>query len=191
MINLLSPETKIELAAARRNVRLRQYALILLMLSAVITASYTVGYVILNTQANAYRDDVARYAPERERYQDVITQATTYSKNLSIAKSIMKSEFIFSDLLVTISKTLPKNTVLAGINLHTIDLAKPIELTIDAKSYQDADAIKKAFQASTYFKDTKLRSITKIPEGTYPYTTALITTLDQAAFAKAQKEGSL
>ncbi|MBP7760587.1 hypothetical protein KA093_02225 [Candidatus Saccharibacteria bacterium] len=191
MINLLSKEMKAELAAAKRNVRLRQYTLILLLLGVVVTASYGVGYFLLNSQGNAYRADAANYKPEREKYKDVIEQATTYNKNLSIAKSIMSNEFIFSDLLTTIAKTLPKNSVLSGINLHTIDLAKPIELTINAKSYPDADNVKKAFQASPYFKDTKLRSITKMPEGTYPFTTALITTLDQAAFAKAQQEGTL
>ena len=191
MINLLDQHTKAELAAARHNVRLRQYTFILLLLCAVITASYSIGYLILNNQANAYRQEAARYEPERAKYKDVLVEATTYTNNLAIAKTIMNNEFIFSDLLITIAKTLPNNAVLAGINLHTADLAKPIELTISAKSFADADAVKLAFEASPYFKDSKLRAITKLPEGAYPYTTALITTLNQTTFLKAQREGTL
>ncbi|MFZ1812082.1 MAG: hypothetical protein WAU02_00980 [Candidatus Saccharimonadales bacterium] len=191
MINLLDHRAKAELIAARHNVRLRQYSFILILLCVVITASYTIGYIILNNQANAYRDEAAHYAPEREKYKDIVAQATEYNKNLAIAKTIMNNEFIFSDLLVTLSKTLPPNAVLAGINLQAVDLAKPIELTINTKSFTDADAVKKAFEASPYFKDSKLRTITKLPEGTYPYTAVLITTLNQTTFQKAQKEGML
>lgn len=178
MINLLSSVERGELAAAQRNVRLRQYMFILLMLGGVITASYGVGYIILNNQANAYRADVERYAPEKEKYADVIKQATSFNSNLFVAKSIINDEFSYSGFLELLSSMIPHDAVLAGINIHTVDFAKPIELTIDTKSYAASYEVKKTFETSPYFRDTKLRAITQAPEGTYPYTTAIITTVN-------------
>ncbi len=191
MINLLSQQSRRELAAARRNIILRQYIFATLLLCIGVTGVFVVGYVLLYNQANAYRQDAARYAPMRESYGDVIKEASDYSKNLATAKAIFDNEFIFSDLLTTLAHTLPKNTILSGINIRTVELSKPIELTCNTKSYSDAEALKKAFQGSRFFKDTKLRSITKMPEGAYPYTVALITTLDKTAYMKAQREGTL
>ena len=191
MINLLSSEARQELAAARRNVLLRQYTVIMLILGAVITASYSVGYLLLESQNQAYRLDAARYTPEKEKYKDVVAQAADYNKNLAAGKSIIDSEFVFSDLVTTLARTLPNRTVLTAVSLKASDLPKPIELSLSTISYTDAIAAKEAFESSPYFKDSKLRSVNFTPSSSYSYSTVLITTLDITAFKKAVREGTL
>lgn len=188
MINLLSNKTKNELAAARRNIVLLKYVITLLAVAGIATLSYFGAYCVLDSQARGYRQEAATYQPQRTQYSDVIKAANSYNKDLSIAKSILKNEFHFSELLIEIARILPSGTVLTTIDTNNTNLQKPFELQLDAKSYQDALSAKEAFQKSAYFKDAKLQSITQIPESTYPYQTVLTVTFDYASFMKAQKE---
>lgn len=191
MINLLDQDTQAELRAAKLNVKLRQFIIMLLCIVLLIVLSYAVGYFILSSQADAYRQEAERYVPEKAKYADVIKQANEYNKNLATAKSIINNEFLFSDLLVVFAKTLPSNTILDGINVSTAELSKPVEITVATKSYSDAERVKLALQESPYFKDTKIRTITKLTQGSYPYAARIITTIDAAAITAAGKEGSL
>lgn len=191
MINLLSTESKNELKAARRNITLRKYVLTLLFLNIVIAGTYTIGYIILTNQTASYRKEISTYEPERKKFQDTIQRATQYSENLAIAKSILSNELQFSNLTITIARTLPPNVTLTSLSISAKDIAKPISLNFGSKSYADAIKLKESFQESPYFTDTKIRSIDKSTEGNYPYQVALITTFNKQAFVQAQKEGRL
>jgi hypothetical protein len=125
MINLLSVESKRELRAARHNVTLRQYVFTILILGGLITASYAVGYVMLMNQENASKQQLAQFKPQREQYAKTIEEATTYNDNLTIAKSILENEILFSNFMTTIAKTMPQGVTLVNINLKAEDFAQP------------------------------------------------------------------
>jgi hypothetical protein len=191
MINLLSVESKRELRAARHNVTLRQYVFTILILGGLITASYAVGYVMLMNQENASKQQLAQFKPQREQYAKTIEEATTYNDNLTIAKSILENEILFSNFMTTIAKTMPQGVTLVNINLKAEDFAKQFELSFAAKSYTDSLKNKDLFESSPYFEDVKIRTIIKEPQGTYPFRTIMQVTFDQDEFVKAQQEKSL
>ncbi len=192
MINLLSPEYKKELAAARRNVTLLRYVFVLGILAGIVAASYGVGYFIFHQQEQAAHQQIADYAPQKEQYKADIEAANAYNKNLSIAKAILKNEFSYSTFLTMLAKTLPSNAVLANIEVTTATLTKPIKIDVNTKSYQGIIDVKDAFQRSQYFKDTKIITAESTSTtGAYTFRGSLMTTFDINAFNKAQKEGAL
>jgi len=192
MINLLSKHDRAELAAARRNIKLRQYVVLFAIIGGLVAASYTIAYIILDAQTKAYRADIESLKPQQAEYKDVVKEATAYSENLKTARTIFDSEFTFSSLLTTLARILPSNAVLADFNLSVADLNKPIILTFRVKTTTDADKVKLALQNSPYFKDTKIRIISYQPEYLpYTYTVTIITTLDKPLFQKTQQAGTL
>lgn len=191
MINLIDQETRADLRAAKRNIVLRHIIIMLLSLGVVMTASYGIGYLILNGQAEAYRQEAARYIPEKQKYADVIKEANTFNSNLATAKTIFKNEFFFSNLLIIFSKKLPANTVLDNLNTTATDLSKPIMIDIRTKTNVDADKAKLALQNTPYFKDTKIRAIKWDGTPEYPYLAQIITVVDIKAINNAYKAGEL
>lgn len=191
MINLLSPESKKELRAARRNVILRKYVFTVAFLIVVITGSYAVGYGLLVSQEASYKSQIAQYEPQRANYTAAIKQANEYNKNLSIAKSILSNELSYSSFVTVLAKTMPANVVMVGLTTTTKDLQKPVELSMASKSYDSVIATKDAFEASPYFSDVKIRATNRLPQGSHPYQFGLIVTFDRIEFTKAHKEGRL
>ncbi len=191
MINLLSTESKKELKAARRNLVLRKYIFTLLFLAVVITGSYGVGYGLLINQETTYKDQIAEFEPQKAAYASTIKEATAYNQNLLVAKSILANELAFSSFMTTIATTTPQSVVSIGLNIKAKEITKPIDFSFTAKSYPDVLKTKVAFEDSPYFNDVKIRSINKLPQGTYRYQFVLIANFDRDTFNKAQKEGTL
>ena len=186
MINLIGHKYRAELAAAKRNVILRKYVSTLILLIVGIAACYGVGYMMLDIQQREYEKQIATYAPQREWFNATVDDARVFNKNLAVAKSILSNEVIYSYLVLTITSQLPPGAVLANLSLRTKDLAQPIPLTIVAKTPNDAVATKNAFDQSTVFKDTKLKTVDKTLNDEYPYTAVLITTIDMELYLKRQ-----
>lgn len=191
MINLLSNDYKQELRAARRNVILMNYVFTLIMLIVLIASSYAIGYFLLHQQEQVSRQRVAELVPQRSEFKDVIERANTYSKDLSIARSILQNEFFYSDFMTLIAKTLPANTVMTSLNISASEVTKPVTVEVSTKSYQDFVAIKNALQNSRFFSDTKILVVDFVPEASYSYKGTMETTFNRAEFLKAQKEGTL
>lgn len=189
MINLLSEESKNELKAARRNVIFRKYIFTLLFLAFVIAGSYGVGYGLLLTQESTYKQQIAEFEPQKAQYSDTIKKANEYNKNLIVAKSILQNELSFSAFTTMVAKTTPSSVIASSLTIKASELTKPVEFTFTAKSYEKVLETKDTFERSPYFKDVKIRSITKQLRTTYQYQFVLITTFDRTAFNKDQKEG--
>jgi hypothetical protein len=191
MINLISNESKRELRAARSNIILRKYIITVLGLLVVVTASYAVGYLLLVTQESRYIASLTQYEPQRGQYVNTIKQANNYSKNLNIAKSILANELAFSSFTTMVAQTTPPDVVLTNLNIESKVIAKPLEFDFKAKSYDNALETKERFESSPYFKDSKIRSISKVAGDTYGYEFVLIVSFEKEPFNKARKEGVL
>lgn len=189
MINLLSQESKDELKAARRNIIFRKYVFTLLFLAVVITGSYGVGYGILLSQESTYKQQIAEFEPQKAAYSDTIKSANEYNKNLLVAKSILQNELAYSSFTTMFAKTTPPSVIATGLIVKANVLTKPIEFNFSAKTYEGILATKDSFEKSPYFKDVKIRAITKLPRTVYQYQFVIITTFDREAFTKDQKEG--
>ncbi len=192
MINLLSTETKKELRAAKRNVVLRKYVTTLLSTAVMVASAYGIGYLVLTSQEQSYRQELAQYTPQKDdEYADTIALAAEYSKNLSIAKTILENEVVFSDYLVLLAKTTPSDVVLVNLATKSSALSKPVQLIFATKTYDDSLRVKEALEVSPYFFDAKIQSVEYNPVREYDYRGIFEVSFDKKAYVKARSEGTL
>lgn len=191
MINLLSTGTKKELRAAKRNVVLRKYVVTLLSTAVLVAVAYGVGYLVLTSQEQSYRQELAQYEPQKAQYADTIALAAEYSKNLSIAKTILENEVVFSDYMLLLAKTTPSDAVLVNLATKSSALNKPVELIFATKTYDDSLRVKEALEASPYFSDAKLKSVEYNPLRDYDYRGVYEVIFDKKAYVDARRKGTL
>lgn len=194
MINLLSSETKTQLQAARRNVVLRRLFFFVSTVLLGIGAIYGYGFWTVEKERTLATDNNNVALSHLKQYDAVKQQAAQYRSDLKIAKTILGSEFMFSEFLIETAKTLPPNTILDNLTMTTKQTATAarkagtISLRARAKSYDDSLKLKDALENSELFTDVKLLNI-KRPEkmsdlkgiqATYPFEITLevvVTTL--------------
>lgn len=188
MINLLSTEQKRLITAARHNVILSKYLVMLVGLASLVVAAYGVGYFILDGQKATYLDEINQYKPQRAAYANTLKQSAAFSKNLSIARLILNNEIGFSNLLTDVAVLLPAQTVLAEVHIKASDLTKPVEFSFYVANGAQAIDIKTAFEKSAYFTNTSIRLIEPVNNKPYPYHASLTTTIDKVKYIESNKE---
>lgn len=191
MINLLSNDVKNELRAARRNVIIRRYVVTLVFSVIAVTGAYAIGFFMLSAQEESFKQELARYEPQKAKYKDTIAKASEYTANLKIAKTILENEIFFSDYLLLLAKTIPSNSVLVNLNTKSSELSKPVTLTYNTKSYNDSLRIKEALEQSAFFNDVKIKSVDHSPLRDYDYRSVFEVSFDKGAYIKASREGTL
>lgn len=185
MINLLPPEDKRQIRAARSNTLLLRYNILTLgALVFLLVAAGIVYFYLVNVRATAERtieDNQARVAG----YQKVRTEADTFRANLSTAKQILDKEVAYSNVVLEISKLLPRGVILRELRLDSQTFGTPTTLSAQARSYESAIALKDAFSSSPLFSDVHFQSITSEgsdgESGSYPYSVTLGLTISKEA----------
>lgn len=160
MINLLSPTSKRRIRAARQNVVLRRYVLFIGFIALLIFATFGAGYYLTVQDRNRLQAEMQSKDSELAKYRATKASSEQLTKNLTIAKQIFSNEVVFSDLILDITKTLPRGVVLAELNITTDMLGK--EVTIAARG-EDSDSsplsLKAALEQSSLFSNVKIISI--------------------------------
>ena len=182
MINLLPDTAKAEIQAARSNVTLLNY-LIILGLGIVFLGFITVGvyFVMVNTKASAdaiVTDNQIKTAA----YSSVQAQADSLRATLSSAKTILGGEVAYSKVITGIAAAMPSGTVLQSLTLSSSTFDTPITLQISAKSTADALALKESFGRSPLFSNVIFQALTTSGSGgEYPVSATLGLTINKAA----------
>ena len=165
MINLISPEQKRDIRAARANVTLLRYCIMLLVAGSLVGMIYGGGFWLVTMEKSAYA------AVEKE--------ADAFRSDLKVAKSILSKETSYSTFLTTLAKDLPPGAVLTSISIGAIDQKSPKPLAIDARvsSYANALVLKTRLEQSSLFENVSLVNTTRPDnitsltgqEARYPY----------------------
>lgn len=186
MINLLGNDIKKELHAARLNVMLRRYLLFFMGVAVAIAAALGVGYWILKNDQARLEQSSASFTAEKAKYTTAIKDGKEFTANLAIAKAILSNEILFTDFAINIAKILPKDSSLQNLTISTEDLQKPIILTIQTTSYDNAVNVKDAFEASSIFENVNIVSTSAIsdPKTKYSHTVNLNVSISKDAFIK-------
>ena len=196
MINLLSPEAKRTIRAARLNVMLRTYLVLTLLVVAGMAAIYGVGfYLVADEKAIAEKDKQAGEL-QLAQYAAATKQAEMYKANLAIVKQILNNEIVYSDFLTSTAAAMPSNTILSNLTLST--QAKPgvkagsTALEARAKSYDDVLRLKEYLDKSGIFTNVSIAT-TNRPEDLskltgidriYPYEATLNVTINTKKVAR-------
>ena len=187
MINLLSPERKRDIRAARVNVMLVRYCVMLMFLGVLVSAVYATGFWIVSNDEKATDARLASLASQTQVYTKVENQADTFRNNLAIAKSILSKETSYSDFLITLARDIPAGAVLTSLTVGdsstaTASAPKSTTINIQARttSYAKILELKNNLEQSPLFENVNIVSAatqeTTNPTGAeahYPYTTTL------------------
>ena len=179
MINLLPPDEKRQLRAARTNLLLVRYNIFLLGAVAFIGLAVAVTFFFLA----AAKSDAERSMKDNEekvgQYAKVDTEAKQFRKNLATAKQILDNQVTYSKVITNIAQLLPSGVILQNLNLDAQTFGTETSLVAQAKDYDAAIALKDSFQKSSLFSDVHFQSISSsesAPNG-YPITVNLSVTI--------------
>lgn len=165
MINLLSNEQKVEIKAARQNVMLRHYSLFTLLTLGILGSffAYAFWQVAYHQQAALSQNTSA--LNQLQQYEATKQRTLQYRSDLQVAKTILGSEFSFSDFLTNTGAAMVPNTIIETINLSTKTQSGQQQgaVIIDAraKSYEDALKLKDSLERSELFSNVSAPTISR------------------------------
>ena len=181
MINLLDADTLKHYRAARLNMKLRGYFVLLLVTLVIILAMFAAGVYLTRSERVAAESELQAGKSSVAQYDGVRKEAEAFTSNLRTAKSILSQEVLYSDMMVRIAKTLPDSAVLSSLALDQTTLTKPITLSGRVRTKDDAVTLKNTLEASPMFESVNINTIneetvtesTKGIARTYPVTVIL------------------
>lgn len=148
MINLIGPDRKKQILAARRNSIWVRYNFLLVSTLAAITiilggtAFFYYGQKLSQDQSLQENNKKLK----TKEYQDNKKKVDEFKKNLKTAKTVLDAETHYSDILLSVSKTMPPNTILKSIEFNAATFSSTKTVEFQSVTIDDALALKTAFQ---------------------------------------------
>lgn len=182
MINLLPDTSKSEIQAARTNITLLNYMLILgLGIVFLGFISVAVYFVLIGTK-NGAEALITENTSKTTAYGSVQAQADSLRAGLSSAKSLLDKETVYTKVLTGIASAMPSGTVLQSIALTPAAFDTPMTLQFYAKSTDDILKLKESFQASPLFTNVSFQSLsTSTGASGYPVSASIGLTINKSA----------
>jgi len=183
MINLLPPGEKKELRAARTNVLLLRYNILLVCSVAFLGLATAVTYFYLSTTKASAEQTIRDNEAKETAYSTTKSEATVFRNNLTTAKQILDNEVTYSKVIINIAQLLPSGVVFNNLNLDAGTFGTQTALSLKAKSYDRALALKNAFENSPMFTGVHFQSITTAESASdgYPISIELNATIKKDA----------
>lgn len=181
MINLLPPEQKKEIRAARVNHVLIRYIALLVGALVFLGGSLGVTYIFLDTSARNAEAVKAENEARTTGYAQTQAQAAALRNDLSQAKQLFDEELRYSQALLRISQHLPAGTALESLELTPETFSQATSLSVLITGESAAKALRDSFSGSQYFTNVSLGRLTiNNDNATYPYTVELNLTMDRS-----------
>jgi len=180
MINLLPQEEKKQIKAARMNVVLLRYNLLLLagiiflVAGTVLSSFYLVG--VKQAAEKSILDNTTREGS----YAEIKTQADQFRAELSNSKSILDGQTSYAKAALTIAKLLPEGTALTELKLNEQSFSTPLVFNVNIADETAALALINNFKNSPLFSNVTKGKIS-IGSGSYPYIMELTVTMSKEA----------
>src|SRR5262245_15442644 len=112
MINLLPPQHKQDIRAARANSLLIRYNFLLLGALAFLMLAIGIVYVYLTSAKASDEKTIKDNQSNVAGFASVEEQAQIFRNNLSVAKLILDKEVNYTKVILSIAKVLPAGTIL-------------------------------------------------------------------------------
>jgi Tfp pilus assembly protein PilN len=182
MINLLSVERTDEIRAARMNVILVRYKLLIALALVFIGAALYVSYTVLDSTMASAEKRIQANDLKADVYKDTKQQVDELSAKLNESKTILDQEIRYSQALVKIGQLMPAGTVLGDLTLSTASFnGLPLEIKAYAKTTNEAGLLQNNFQSSGLFSNVTIKSTETSQEiDGYPVTIAMTVMLNKA-----------
>lgn len=181
MINLLPPEMKSQISAARTNRLLLRYNVLLLAALGFMLIAIAIVYLYLvNAKATA-EATVAENRAKASDYAAVESEANAFKQNLANAKQILDGDITYTKVVLQIASLLPSGVVLDNVSLDSSSFGSPTVLSARAKDYSTVLTLKSTLQNSSLFSNVSIQSISSGGDGEYPLSVMLSVTIKKDA----------
>lgn len=178
MINLMPYDTKKQTAAARFNVMLLRFVVILAFAAGFLIMTSSAAYLfLLNNKLSAEKQQIKidlSSSPTQKR-------ANTFRSNLTVSKSILDRQISYGDIVTEIGKTLPTGTVLESLSLNDTSLGTTTQLKILSTSSDNETELKQNIENSNLFSNYKFESSTSSQKNSskYPFVINISVTINK------------
>lgn len=141
MINLLPPEQKNSIMYARRNTRLRKWALSLCAVLVGMFVFLAAGQLYLANTTNRYQRQVtqAKETLKAQQLEETEKRLQDLSGNLKLIIQVLSREVLFSKLMRQVGASMPPGSVLQSLELSKVEGG--IDLKAKASDYDTASRI--------------------------------------------------
>lgn len=183
MINLMPNDAKKEIRAARMNVVLSRYIIVILLAFAFLVLLLAGSYVVLSQNKASAERLIQTNNVKADVYSSTKAQVDALSSNLLVTKNILDQEVLYSNVLMNIGQQMPTGTVLSSIALNSASFTgTPVTLKAYAKTNEDVVALRQKFQSSPIFTRVNFDSVSDSAgiDG-YPISVSITLTIAKAA----------
>ncbi len=188
MINLLPPEDRRQLAAARTNTLLLRYSVLLGAFIGILILELVGMFVVVNMGKSQNEATIRDNQTKTATYASVQQQADAFRTNLSTAKYILDKQVPYTTLILTLANNLPSGAVIDRLTLDPATFGTPTTLNVMTTSYSRAIEVKTALQnakvngKTPLFSSVSFQSVASTENKTsYPYTAIYNVTYSKAA----------
>lgn len=198
MINLLPPETRENIMYARRNTRLRKWAvsMVLALFGVIAVVVFGLFYIDQNTRSISRQVDLSHQQLKIQNLEQTQKRVEDISNSLKLSIQVLSKQILFSDLLQQIGAVMPTGASLSSLSISKV--SGGIDLQVIAKDYQSATQVQvnlqdpnnKIFQKVDIVNISCNSIVTATGEQQYPCTgsyRALFNTNNPFLFIKGTK----
>ncbi|MFZ1258793.1 MAG: PilN domain-containing protein [Candidatus Saccharimonas sp.] len=169
MINLLSPNERKQLMAARTNTLLRRYVILMSLVIVLLIIEMGGIYFMLSAENTRSKNVIAENEAKTADRAIIRTQANEFRSNLATAKYILDRQVNYTSLIVGIANALPASAALDTLTLNPDTFGTPTVMNIRTESFDSALVIKDSLQKSPIFSDVNIQSISESTAGPNGY----------------------
>lgn len=184
MINYLPAEQQKQLRAARSNVLLVRYNIGLIFAAAFLSLAILTIFLLLTNEKKNAEDTIVSNQARVGNFSAVQTQADSFRKNLTDAKTLFDNETDYSKIYLEISRLIPSGAILDSLKLDQAQIGQPMTLSMKIKGEQQATSLLNAFKGSAMFGNAatyeSLSANAGTDSGTYPYVIAINVTINKS-----------
>ncbi|MBC7459309.1 PilN domain-containing protein [Candidatus Saccharibacteria bacterium] len=184
MINLMPDEAKKEIRAARVNVVLIRYSIVIVLAFLFLVLLQLGSYIALTQAKDSAQQLIDANGTKAAVYSSTKAQVDALSSSLSETKSILDQEVMYSNVLQNIGQQMPTGTVIDKIALDATSFTgTPATITAYAKTNDAAVALREKFQTSPFFSAVNFQSVSDSTGGItgYPISVSLTLVINRAA----------
>lgn len=158
MINLLPDARKDDIRAARANVILVRYTVMIVVSVAFLCGALYVSYTLLQQTMASNQEIIASNDVKADVYSETKAEVDALSGQLSEAKAQLDQEVRYSQILVSLGQITPPGTLLGTVKFTSESFTgTPVEIIAYAKSAEEASLLQSQFQSSSLFTQVNLQ----------------------------------
>lgn len=169
MINLLPPDDKKQVRAARSNVLLLRYNFLLIGIIVFLGLAIAFTYYYLSMSLDAANQTIANNAQKETSYSTTKTEAEKFRAQLSESKAVFDGQISYSAALINIAHLIPDGAVISTLELGETSFSTPLILNVNVKGKFQAATVRDNFKNSPLFSNVTIGTVKKGTVTGYPY----------------------